>query len=978
MSQSSQPPRATLPQRGVARVKNVLSGDTVVLLGKAAPGQPAPEVVFTFERVTAPRMASKANSNRDDPGAFPAREWLRKMCVGKNVSFETRKQGAAAGDRVYGVLLLPDPSGVSGRQLNLAVEAVRNGHATPKVFGRQSSRAQGQSGHGGQGGGDGNADGSADATSSSGAPAASSTDDADGAAAATGGYEDPVQLYERQLQDAFQGAKSARAGVHSSRPLVRTIKNAGDDFKTQQLVSKVQQRSPNGRVRCVIEYIFDGSRFRCQVTGPTPEMEEAGILYGSFTLILAGVASPRMGNPRASPPTEDEAFAVDARDFVSTRLLHRELEMTIHGTDKAGVCAVGTVHHPRGNIAAELLKAGLARVSDWSARMMDPKDVPAFRMAENNAKRANFGVWHSYEAPQISGASEISGVVVEALTGDTVNILPDGVAYEDESRLKKVSLASVRAPRAGNERYGKPDDPYANECRDRLRQLTVGKEVNVTIHYEREIPMGKVSENRQFGTFSVGKRPDVGEVLISEGLAVTQRHRDDEEKSPRYDDLIAAESIAVAAKKGVHNADEYKKSAVNDLTNPQKAKAYSDTLIRAGVIKAVVEYCFNGSRFKLLLPSENCSIVFALSCLRAPQASPMPGAKIQTKPEPFGDECKRHSRQTILQRNVEIRCTGVTLGGVVTGELWVGQGGQRRSFSVELVTAGLCSVDQRKIDYGEAPQEVIDAQKVAQANKAGVWSIEREEIIGAASSQSTAKAVEQIKTVQLSEIRSGNHFFYTIIGDEGSGLVEESMKLFTANNGTTGASCDVKKNKVVAALFDGSWYRAKILEKKGTKASVLYIDHGNVDTVPIATHLRPLDDSLGTDKIPAVAKEAYLALTEVRSIDDDDGHDAAKMLQSIAWGKPVNARIFCDIDGKAQVALMDPTTSSSINEQLIAAGLARKAKQFKVHSIENRMVDGSIIASFAAGLSVSQDAARRSRTGMWRYGDVGEDDEEER
>jgi len=44
-----------LPPRGVARVKNVLSGDTVVLLGKAAPGQPAPEVVFTFERVTAPR-----------------------------------------------------------------------------------------------------------------------------------------------------------------------------------------------------------------------------------------------------------------------------------------------------------------------------------------------------------------------------------------------------------------------------------------------------------------------------------------------------------------------------------------------------------------------------------------------------------------------------------------------------------------------------------------------------------------------------------------------------------------------------------------------------------------------------------------------------------------------------------------------------------------------------------------------------------
>ena len=49
------------------------------------------------------------------------------------------------------------------------------------------------------------------------------------------------------------------------------------------------------------------------------------------------------------------------------------------------------------------------------------------------------------------------------------------------------------------------------------------------------------TERRQFGTISVGKRPDVAEVLVSEGLAETQRHRDDDEKSPRYDDLCAAE-----------------------------------------------------------------------------------------------------------------------------------------------------------------------------------------------------------------------------------------------------------------------------------------------------------------------------------------------------------------------------------------------------------------------------------------------------
>ena len=48
-------------------------------------------------------------------------------------------------------------------------------------------------------------------------------------------------------------------------------------------------------------------------------------------------------------------------------------------------------------------------------------------------------------------------------------------------------------------------------------------------------------EHRQFGTISIGKREDIAEVLVAEGLAATQRHRDNDEKSPRYDDLCAAE-----------------------------------------------------------------------------------------------------------------------------------------------------------------------------------------------------------------------------------------------------------------------------------------------------------------------------------------------------------------------------------------------------------------------------------------------------
>ena len=90
--------------------------------------------------------------------------------------------------------------------------------------------------------------------------------------------------------------------------------------------------------------------------------------------------------------------------------------------------------------------------------------------------------------------------------------------------------------------------------------------------------------------------------------------------------LLFPQSLAKAANKGVHSDKEYKKKAINDLSDPKKAKTYAGSLQRAGVTKAIVDYCFNGSRFKLFVPSENCYVMFALGNVRCPQPSPNPGA----------------------------------------------------------------------------------------------------------------------------------------------------------------------------------------------------------------------------------------------------------------------------------------------------------------------------------------------------------------
>ena len=473
------------------------------------------------------------------------------------------------------------------------------------------------------------------------------------------------------------------------------------------------------------------------------------MIKSAFTLLLAGITCPRIGNPSTDQPTE--AFSVEAREFVLLRLLQRKLDVSLIGTDKNGTSIVGIVHHPAGNIALELLKHGLARMVDWSVRLMSVADVPALRVAENGAKRAAVGIWHSHAPPVLTSASQMRGTIVEVVSGDTLYLLPDGKPAADSS-LFKFSLASIRSPRLGSAQAGRDDEPYAHECKEKLRAMTIGKQVSVEIHHERDIPVRPgETEKRAFGTLSVGKHPDMSEVLISEGLAQTQRHRDEDEKSPRYDELRAAEGAAKDAKKGMHKAVEYKKPLVNDLTDQRKAKAYAGALTRAGKIKAVVEYIFNGALFKWYVPSENCHIRFSVANVRCPQPSPSPGSRQPGKPaEPFGDEAKFHAKFSLLQRTVDIQCNGVTNSGIITGSLVM----QKRDYTMELIGAGFATVDQRKIDYGEAPRALVEAQNTAKANKVGLWSLVQE--TKAVEVKPDQKYGEAYLKGRLSEIRGGS------------------------------------------------------------------------------------------------------------------------------------------------------------------------------------------------------------------------------
>ncbi|KAF1998950.1 hypothetical protein P154DRAFT_494301 [Amniculicola lignicola CBS 123094] len=84
-----------------AKVKSVLSGDTVVLHNINNPKQ---ERTLSLAFVTAPRLRREG----DEPFAFESRDFLRRLLVGKVVHFRVLYKIPTGANREYGILALPN------------------------------------------------------------------------------------------------------------------------------------------------------------------------------------------------------------------------------------------------------------------------------------------------------------------------------------------------------------------------------------------------------------------------------------------------------------------------------------------------------------------------------------------------------------------------------------------------------------------------------------------------------------------------------------------------------------------------------------------------------------------------------------------------------------------------------------------------------------------------------------------------------
>ncbi|KAI5329402.1 hypothetical protein L3X38_028799 [Prunus dulcis] len=968
------------------RVKAVPSGDSLVIMALTAnKAGPPPERTITLSSLMAPKLARR--TTKDEPFAWDSREFLRKLCLGKEVAFKVDYIVQQIG-REFGSVFLGDK--------NVAMLIVAEGWAKVKEVKQNQQkveaspyiaellRLQEQANTQGLG-------------LWSKVPGAADTSIRTLPPSAIG---DPSNLDAMSLLAANKG-----------RPMEGIVEQVRDgstvrvyllpDFQFVQVFVAGTQAPSVGRRPIASEVVAEPETTSDKTNGDVSTEPRAPLT--SAQRIVASTTS--------SVEIAADPFALEAKHFTETRVLHRDVRIVLEGVDKFSNL-IGSVYYPDGDsakdLALELVENGYAKYVEWSANMMEEDAKRRLKAAELEAKKSKLRIWTNYVPPVTNSKAihdqNFTGKVVEVVSGDCVIVADDSVPFGSPLAERRVNLSSIRCPKMGNPRREEKPAPYAREAKEFLRTRLIGLQVNVQMEYSRKITADGAavstgpadSRVMDFGSVFLVKAEgddasapassapssqpagvNVAELVVARGFGTVIRHRDFEERSSYYDALLSAESRAIAGKKGIHSAKDPPVMHITDLmqASAKKARDFFPFLQKRRKIPAVVEYVFSGHRFKLLIPKETCSIAFAFS-----------GVRCSGRGEPYSDEAIALMRRRIMQRDVEIEVETVDRTGTFLGSLWESK--SKTNVAIALVEAGLAKFQNSF--GGEIPDGHLleQAEQSAKRQKLKIWEnyVEGEEVSNG-SAVDNNKQKEVLKVVVTEVLGSGGKFYVQTAGDQKIASIQQQLASLSIQEAPVIGAFNPKKGDIVLAQFsaDNSWNRAMIVnvprgavESPKDKFEVFYIDYGNQEVVPYS-ELRPLDPSVSS--APGLAQLCSLAYVKVPSLEEDFGQEAAEYLSEHTLNSSMEFRAMVeerDLSGgkvKGQgtgpvlvVTLVAVDAEISVNAAMLQEGLARLEKQKKRETKERKTA--------IENLEKFQEEARADRRGMWRYGDIQSDDED--
>ncbi|KAG0277464.1 hypothetical protein BGZ95_005896 [Linnemannia exigua] len=864
---------------GKASVKSVLSADMVVLSGRPRPGGPPATRTLGLNYIQAPKLGNKDRA--DEPFAFAARNYLRKLLVGKEVMFRVDYTVPSTG-REYGAIFL--------NQENIAHMLVREGWADVREI--RASDAE---------------------------------------------NVDVEALYSYRAE-----AQAAKRGIWADS--ASGIRKA--HYNLEGDAESFLEKHKGKPLQAIIESIRDGSTVRACLTLPNDE-------YQYITLMMSGIRAPVIRQGVANAEDLVEPFAEEAKFFVESRLLQREVRVILEMVGQNGNNFFGSIQHPAGNIAEALVAQGLAKVADWSITHVTGGPA-ALRAAERKAQASKVRLWQAHVEKSKGKDNEFDATVARIMTGDTV------IVRNAKGQERKVRLSNIKAPMRLAQQKGVEVASFDWEAKEFLRKRLIGKNVHVTIDYVKP-PTDQFPETTECATIKVGEI-NVGEQLVLKGLADVIKSRED--RSQYYDQLLVAEAKAKEEGKGKHSDKEPPKYKWSDASeNAAKAKQFLPFFQRGGRTQAIVEYVANGSRFKLIIPKENCKMTFVLGGVRCPRAAGRPGEKA----EPFGAEALDFISRRCQQREVEIEIESLDKTGGFIGSMWLNK------------TDNVAALLLQEAPSSKHSGVLYSAERSAKEDRRNIWANEDPNAVEEEVEVDTSKPIKkEYLDVVVSEIVSGGHFYVQVANQNLQGLEKmmSELGIHHKNASTAPESWKPRNGEVVSAKFteDNQWYRAKVIRNvpESKSVEVIYVDYGNSETIPL-TRVVPLPSQFSS--LPQQAQEAVLSYVKVPEIKDDFGIEAANRFRDLVAGRQLVGVVEQREHNVMHLTLYDPNVSQdpdrSLNAELVRDGLATV---FVKSRYARHPGNQALVSKFQESTAL----AKRERLNLFEYGDNTADDEDSR
>uniref|UniRef100_A0A1I7T3P5 Staphylococcal nuclease domain-containing protein 1 n=1 Tax=Caenorhabditis tropicalis TaxID=1561998 RepID=A0A1I7T3P5_9PELO len=761
-------------------------------------------------------------------------------------------------------------------------------------------------------------------------------------------YTTKLLELQEQAKSAGRGKWSTTAGT--TREIRWVIENP------RELVDKYKQKP----IDAVIEMVRDGSTVRAFLL---PDFEY-------ITLQLSGVRAPATRNPNAHD-SRAEPFSEEAKFFVESRLLQRDVQIILESTSNQNF--VGSILHPKGNIAESLLREGYAKCVDWSIGLCTG-GAQKLRDAEKQAKEKRMRLWKSYQPTSSTFSGDrkaFTAKVIEVVLSDAV------VVQKEDGTELKLHLSSVRLPRESGDdktpsvgRQFRPlyDVPFMFQAREFLRKRVLGKKVQVVIDYVQ--PKSDQFPEKTCATIKIGD-VNLAEGLISRGLSKVVRHRaDDENRSSEYDALLAAEANAEKAKKGLFADKTTEKKdtlRIQEITGDlAKSKQFLPYLQKGGRAEGLVEFLSGGSRLRIYIPKETVLITFLLGGINCPKGARVgPGGVTVGSAEPFADEAAAFTRKLVLQHEVQLEVESTDKNGNFVGYLFVSPDGNTSrgiNLSEALLENGLATLHftaERSAHYNA----LLAAENKAKKAKKNIWANYTEEQHQEeveVQQADTSERKQNYRQVAVTDIAPGALRFSAQNIEDGAKIekMTNELRQAIAEHPPLTGSYTPKRGDLCASKFseDGQWYRAKVESIRAGQAEIVYIDYGNRESVE-AAKLAQLPS--GFASFPAGVKEYNLALVRLPNEDyvpltldafsqDLFGHSSVFVNTEYKVGTADYVTVYYEAGNK----------KIDIGKGLIAEGLALADQRREPR-----------LQTLSSEYKAAEDAARKSRKNIWEYGD---------